>query len=64
MSKKKYEVVWERKEVLRELAVVWAENEEEAEELSWDQIEDSGWDTSVIIHAEEYVVQVREAEDA
>lgn len=63
MKKKKYEVVWERREVYREVVEVWATSKAVAEELSQEVIDEHDWSTNVQVYADESIVQTRQAEN-
>lgn len=56
---KEYEIVFERKECLRNVIRVKADSQEKAEALAEAQNEEYDWNYSEIIHADENIVAVR-----
>jgi hypothetical protein len=57
--KQEFEVVFERKEVLRNVIRVKANSKEEAEEIAEKQNEEYDWSESEIAHADESIVSTR-----
>ena len=55
---KEYDIVFERKECLRNVIRVKANSQEEAEELAEEENEEYDWGNSEIAHADENIVAV------